>query len=57
MAYFTVKTQSGTQYDYTNQAWVVDGRYANCAHPALMNCGCFGRINEGKEAPISDDIY
>lgn len=57
MAYITVKTQSSTQYDYTNQAWVIDGKYANCAHPAAMKCDCFGRINEGKVAPASNDIY
>lgn len=57
MGYFTVKAQTSTQYDYKNQAWVVDGKYADCAHPQAMNCGCFGRVNKGKEAPLSEDIY
>ena len=24
--------ESITQFDYTNQAWVVDGRYVRCGH-------------------------
>lgn len=36
-------------YDYNNQAWVVDGKYARCGHPDSMNCGCYGRTHEGEE--------
>lgn len=35
-------------FDYTNQAWVVDGRYVRCGHPASMACRCFGLIHEGE---------
>ena len=30
-------------YDYTNQAWVLEGRYVRCGHPEEMNCGCYGK--------------
>ena len=40
-----------TQYDYDNQAWVVNGKYARCYHPASMKCGCYGRLHEGEKAP------
>jgi hypothetical protein len=36
-------------YDYTNQAWVIDGRYVACGHPQSMDCGCFGRVHAGEE--------
>jgi len=39
-------------YDYTNQAWVVDGKYVRCGHgtrPGFeVNCKCFGRLHEGE---------
>lgn len=37
------------QYDYTNQAWVVDGKYVRCGHKAEIGCKCFGRQHEGEE--------
>jgi len=36
-------------YDYVNQAWVLDGKYIACGHPAEMKCNCYGRIHKGKE--------
>ena len=39
------------QYDYDNQAWIVDGVYQDCKHPERMGCRCFGRLNAGKRAP------
>ena len=36
------------KYDYENQAWTRKGRYLRCAHPASMNCGCYGRLHEGE---------
>lgn len=36
-------------YDYTNQAWVVNGVYKNCGHPESMQCRCFGRKHEGEK--------
>jgi len=57
MAYITVKKQVSTQYDYDNQAWIVDGRYTDCAHPVAMPCGCYGRINAGKEAVNGASIH
>jgi hypothetical protein len=37
-------------YDYTNQAWVIDGVYDSCNHPAAMNCDCYGRLHAGEPA-------
>jgi hypothetical protein len=37
-------------YDYDNQAWVKDGKYVRCGHPANMNCNCYGKTHEGEEA-------
>jgi len=36
-------------YDYERQAWVKNGRYVRCGHPASMDCGCYGREHEGEE--------
>ena len=36
-------------YDYTNQAWVLQGKYVRCGHPVSMNCGCYGLTHEGQE--------
>lgn len=41
-------------YDYTNQAWVKDGKYIRCGHPESMNCGCYGRIHAGTAADIGN---
>jgi hypothetical protein len=41
---------NGAWYDYTLQAWVVDGRYVPCGHPASMNCACYGRLHAGETA-------
>ena len=35
-------------YDYENQAWVKNGRYVNCGHPADMDCDCYGRKHENE---------
>jgi hypothetical protein len=35
-------------FDYTRQAWVVDGKYVCCGHPETMNCGCFGKEHAGE---------
>ncbi len=38
-------------YDYNKQAWIgTDGRYLCCAHPADMNCNCYGRLHYGELA-------
>ena len=34
-------------FDYDRQAWVKGGKYVRCGHPESMNCGCYGRENEG----------
>ena len=44
-------THYETQYDYDNQAWVVNGVYARCYHSASMGCNCYGRLHEGEKAP------
>ena len=45
--------QTGTHFDYTNQAWIVNGRYVRCGHVDAMNCGCFGKLHEGE--PVRSD--
>jgi hypothetical protein len=42
-----------TTYDYEKQAWVVDGKYVACAHPAAMNCACYGRVHAGETADFT----
>ena len=37
-----------TVFDYINQAWLIDGSYADCAHPKAMSCGCYGRAHKGE---------
>ena len=41
-------------FDYTLQAWVVNGTYQRCGHPEAMDCGCYGRIHAGA---IADTKY
>jgi len=35
-------------YDYTNQAWVCDGKYLRCAHEGP--CDCYGTAHAGETA-------
>ena len=43
------------QFDYDNQAWVKNGVYQNCNHPASMarqcEASCYGRMHQGEKAP------
>ena len=39
------------QFDYDNQAWVIDGVYVDCGHTKEHRCNCFGRIWLGYKAP------
>lgn len=39
-------------FDYSNQAWVKNGRYVRCGHK--FACVCHGRLNEGQLA--SDQV-
>jgi len=45
-------------FDYSNQAWVVQGRYVDCGHPEDFHCNCFGRLNEGvsSQATFESDL-
>jgi ferredoxin len=38
-----------TQYDYTNQAWIVNNKYQACGHRGKC-LRCYGTVHEG-EAP------
>jgi hypothetical protein len=38
----------GFGFDYQNQAWIENGKYLPCAHPASMNCQCYGKIHAGE---------
>jgi len=40
-------------FDYANQAWVRDGKYMRCGHPAAMECGCYGKAHEGEPVKVS----
>lgn len=44
-------------FDYTNQAWVVDGAYIRCGHPEEMDCKCFGKLHVGEPAQEGAEIY
>jgi len=43
-------------YDYTNQAWIKDGKYVACGHPETMQCECFGRLHAGESVREGIDI-
>jgi hypothetical protein len=45
-----------TQYDYLNQAWVVNGRYVACGHPTAMACDCYGRLHVGEIALQTENV-
>jgi hypothetical protein len=49
---FTITTTKikSIAYDYQHQAWIINGSYARCNHPASMNCACYGRLHEGEPA-------
>lgn len=40
-------------YDYINQAWVINGVYMACSHPADMDCNCYGTEHQGE--PCDND--
>lgn len=41
------------QFDYKNQAWLMNGKYIPCGHPNRPACGCYGAIHAGE--PIAAD--
>lgn len=43
-------------YDYTNQAWVENGRYVSCVHPSAQ-CGCYGKIHEDEPIAANANIH
>ncbi len=45
-----VKPVTGSHFDYTNQAWTIDGKYVRCGHPEHMGCQCYGKLHEGETA-------
>lgn len=36
-------------FDYENQCWVLDGIIQRCGHKESLDCGCYGKLNAGKE--------
>ena len=42
-------------YDYTNQAWIVNGVYQSCGHP--KPCTCFGTVHAGEKPQAGADIH
>ena len=53
-ATITTITVTGSHFDYTNQAWTVDGVYVRCGHPESMDCRCYGKAHAGQPAPIEN---
>jgi hypothetical protein len=43
-------------FDYERQAWVQNGRYQDCGHPADMDCQCYGRKHAGELASDTQRI-
>jgi hypothetical protein len=41
-------------YDYTNQAWIVNGRYQRCGHTGY--CLCYGKIHHGESPAENAEI-
>jgi len=41
----------GSGFDYTNQAWIMDGRYIRCGH--ITDCNCFGKSHHGEPINLS----
>lgn len=39
--------QNKTEFDYDNQAWIVDGKYIRCGHHEEHDCMCYGKKWEG----------
>jgi hypothetical protein len=46
--------QSG--FDYDRQCWVEDYMILRCGHPETMDCGCFGKLYEGKDIRLLNQI-
>lgn len=44
-------------YDYRNQAFVVNGKYLACSHPASMACDCFGTRHAGEPLKANADVH
>jgi hypothetical protein len=40
-------------FDYSNQAWVKDGKYIRCGHPDAMDCRCYGKAHAGESVTLS----
>jgi hypothetical protein len=54
----TMKEQvESIRFDYENQAWIVDGRYVRCNHPAEMDCRCYGKLHEGEKAMNTQHVH
>lgn len=45
-------TTQTIQYDYANQAWVIDGIYQTCNHPENMDFNCYGKEHAGERAEV-----
>ncbi len=45
-------------FDYTHQAWVVNGLYESCGHDQTkVSCHCFGRIHAGERFAPDAEIH
>ena len=49
-----MQKKDNIQFDYKNQAWIINGYYVPCNHPATMDCSCYGKLNAGEKATIEE---
>ena len=49
-------TAEKVQYDYKNQAWLVNGLYTSCEHPEEMQCDCYGKLHAGEAAADNAEL-
>ena len=55
------KDKKKYSFDYTNQVWIIDGKYQDCGHPATLEngkaCDCYGRQHAGEKATIHANCH
>ena len=47
------------EYDYTNQAWIINGKYIRCHHDHhTINEGvCYGTLHEGETPSLDAEVH
>ena len=44
-----------SEYDYTNQAWLENGRYVPCGHS--FDCDCYGKKHAGQPVDRNAEVH